>query len=171
MLNLTFLACSTLNRTVTPQVPMLLRNVLPRLSDFLRRLLNRAPKAKSTVVRTIEYVQKSTYTWWESSSDPSNQLLQKALLNYVNTYTDALTALPDAALQLKKRPLAKKASAAEDDDDGEAAVRGADGNDAASSDDGEGDGTAGNEHDYDVNVAPPEGIWITFAKKNVRFMR
>ena len=45
-------------------VPILLRNLLPKLTEFVTQLLKR-PKASETVfLRVIEHTQRTNYYWW-----------------------------------------------------------------------------------------------------------
>lgn len=92
---------------------------------------------------------------WEENDTPSNSILQRAVLNYINTYVDVLRQLPAGDLTLKKRALCEAAAK-----DGE----------EAKSESEDSTTNRNSEHAYDVNVAPPNNVWIE-VKKGIRFRR
>lgn len=82
---------------------------------------------------------------WEENDSPSNSILQRALLNYINTYVDVLRQLPDGDLQLKKRA---RPEAADTEGGGKASKSAAGGDEAGASEEEE---RKDKEHDFDVS--------------------
>eukprot|EP00798_Chlamydomonas_sp_ICE-L_P024504 gene24504-10102_t len=131
-------------------LPLVIKTLLPWVTNFVEKLWDREVDDQSITTREIEYKKNVDYYWYESRDGPCNSILQKALLNYINTHPEVLRALPKADYQLKRKYIESKVKYAEDSDDSE-----------CESDD---------DHNYAVNAMPPNGTWVDM-KNGVKFMR
>lgn len=131
-------------------LPMILRHIFPVISEWVSAMMKWERATTDTVYeRAIEHKKNYDYYWYDNDG-PSNTILQKAVINYINTKTDILRHLPNADFQIKKKVVEAKPNMTGEDDD--------------ASD------TETNEHTYDVNVIPPLGTWIDL-KNGIEFMR
>jgi len=130
-------------------LPLLVKQLLPWITDFVNGLLKgKEAREEEVVTRHIEHRKNYDYYWYDDA--PSNTILQKAILNFINTQPDILRELPTAEYQLKKRVHDPKPNLTGDESDEEENNE--------------------NEHSYDVNAAPPNGEWIDL-KNGIKFMR
>ncbi|GFR45481.1 hypothetical protein Agub_g6825, partial [Astrephomene gubernaculifera] len=84
-------------------VPLLLKHLAPRLADGIHKLWPQRNNAAKTFTRRIEFTQRSGYYWYDSDNQPSNSVLQRAILNVINMQVQALNELHEADFTLKKR--------------------------------------------------------------------
>jgi len=133
-------------------VPLILRSVVPWLTDWVSGLFSKEAKKEEVFTRNIEYTNRSNYWWYDSGdSGPPNSTLQRAIINYINKRVQVLGELPVADFQLKKKPPPEAKLVITGDEEDEAAANAA-------------------EHDFDVNHVPPVGTWVDL-KNGIKFMR
>lgn len=86
-------------------LPIVLRTVLPIVISWVKDFMNRRqPDPEEEVYeRQIEYKKDGSYYWYSNGDDPSNTILQKAVLNFINTKVEVLRQLPSANLEIKKK--------------------------------------------------------------------
>ncbi|GFH26195.1 AAA domain-containing protein, partial [Haematococcus lacustris] len=131
-------------------VPLIIRSVLPHLSAWATALFTREAKEKKKFNRHIEWT-RNNYWWYDNDGQPSNSILQQAILNYINTKVDLLNQLPDVEYQLKKKPLEVKPLVTGDEEEVEEL-------------------TLLTEHDYTFNTVPPIAAWVDLGN-GIKFMR
>ncbi|KAG1664746.1 hypothetical protein FOA52_004754 [Chlamydomonas sp. UWO 241] len=141
-------------------LPIIVRTVFPIIHEYGTKLLAWLARSKceeGVYERSIEHKRSSNYYWYDNEG-PSNTILQKAVINFINTKVEILRELPTADLQIKKRIPEKKAW------DEEAATLNEDGDEDDECTKRE------EEESYDVNVVPPADEWIDL-KNGIKFMR
>ncbi|GAX76373.1 hypothetical protein CEUSTIGMA_g3819.t1 [Chlamydomonas eustigma] len=133
-------------------LPLLLRNLLPVLQTWCEYIWNLERK-KVNFERTIEYKKNYQYYWYDNQDGPNNSILQKAVINFINSKTEILRELPNAEYEIKKKPVEEKLDLTTDQESLGEPV------------------TDINDHTYDVNVVPPVGVWIDLKQNGIQFMR
>lgn len=85
--------------------------------NFVNAILNSNQSNTENFERIIEHRKNYEY-WWSSDDDgPSNTILQKAVINYINTKVEVLRTLPKADYQIKNKiKEVKKNMTGEDED-------------------------------------------------------
>lgn len=138
-----------LDMIIVMLVPLIIRNIFPVVQNWIAEIMKDRTPAE-VFERQIEHRKNYEY-WWSNDDDgPSNTILQKAVINFINSKTDILRELPKADFQLKKKAVEhKKNMTGEDEEDPDTNI---------------------NEHTYDVNVVPQLGVWVDL-KNGIKFMR
>lgn len=98
-------------------VPILIRNFYPQLMNFINAIMNANRADETAYERIIEHRKNSEY-WWSSDEDgPSNTILQKAVINYINSKADVLRTLPKADYQIKNKAKEEKKNMTGEDEE------------------------------------------------------
>lgn len=140
-----------LDMLIVMLVPILIRNFYPQLMNIVNSIMNSNRTDRTAYERIIEHRKNYEY-WWSSDDDgPSNTILQKAVINYINSKADVLRTLPKADYQIKNKAKEEKKNMTGEDEETPA-------------------DTNESQHNYDVNVVPPLGVWVDL-QNGIEFMR
>ena len=106
-----------LDMLIVMLVPIIIRNIYPQLMNFINAIMNTNQNNKEAFERIIEHRKNYEY-WWSSDDDgPSNTILQKAVINYINTKVEVLRTLPKADYQIKNKVKEVKKNMTGEDED------------------------------------------------------
>ncbi len=94
-----------IDMVVVMLLPIVLRTVLPIIINWVKDFFSSGEPMSCDEVyeRQIEYKKDGSYYWYSNGDDPSNTILQKAVLNFINTKVEVLRQLPSANLEIKKK--------------------------------------------------------------------
>lgn len=139
-----------LDMLIVMLVPLIIRNVYPVISQWIQVIMQANKADAKAFERIIEHRKNYEY-WWSNDDDgPSNTILQKAVINYINTKVEILRTLPRADYQIKNKVKEEKKN--------------------MTGEDSEVPDTNEEQHNYDVNVVPMLGTWVDL-QNGIEFMR